>query len=376
MATTIVSTTELNNVALQTSGDTIFVTATGQINVVLGSAIFNMTSLLPPPTYVFQTRIVVNGSLSAPNGYGIQLVAATGEPGLHSVVIGASGSVNGGFDFDGIHTEGFGNTIQNAGQVTGGIGIWCEQSVDGIIQNDGIIAGLRGAGLILVDSFATEILNAGKITGNAGIELNNSTATILNLGEIRSVSGAKAAIDATTGSAGFALRNSGLISGQGNAIAGSAFSDAVTNSGTIDGNVVLGAGADVFHGKAGSLLGTLNGGTGNDTLVGGFGDQSIIGGSQNDRINGSAGDDLLTGGSQSDTFVFSRRGDDDTIVDFVNATDRIELSSFHFANFASVAALATDRPGGLLIDLQSLGGGTVFVAGFTKAQFDATDVIL
>lgn len=83
----------------------------------------------------------------------------------------------------------------------------------------------------------------------------------------------------------------------------------------------------------------------NDTVIGDFKDNLISGSigndtldgySGNDVIDGGMGNDTLTGGSGNDTFFFDIYGDnitpepiDDTIKDFGNGTDKIELNTYY-----------------------------------------------
>ncbi|MEO6681087.1 MAG: LapA family giant adhesin, partial [Pseudomonas sp.] len=89
-------------------------------------------------------------------------------------------------------------------------------------------------------------------------------------------------------------------------------------SGAHDGNDTLlgGAGNDILFGQGGND--TLDGGKGNDILLGGTGNDTLIGGS---------GNDILIGGSGADTFVW-KAGDtgSDVIKDFkASEGDRIDL---------------------------------------------------
>jgi hypothetical protein len=90
-------------------------------------------------------------------------------------------------------------------------------------------------------------------------------------------------------------------------------------SGSHDGNDTLlgGAGNDILFGQGGND--TLDGGKGNDILLGGTGDDTLIGGQ---------GNDILIGGLGADTFVW-KAGDigHDIIKDFNHAQgDKIDLS--------------------------------------------------
>ena len=121
--------------------------------------------------------------------------------------------------------------------------------------------------------------------------------------------------------------------------------------------------------------GTLNGGAGNDLLMGSSGADTLMGGAGMDTLEGGGGADRLDGGADADrlvgttgaeTFVW---GDDDTIVGFETAVDKIDLSAL---NLSSVTQVETEEHlGGTLI---TAGGETVFLEGVTTVV--AGDFIL
>ena len=87
-------------------------------------------------------------------------------------------------------------------------------------------------------------------------------------------------------------------------------------------------------------LAFVDGGDGNDTIIGSRIADVLRGGSGNDRITGGRGDDLLTGGSGYDSFVFAAGFGRDVIADFsagAGLGDVIELDRV-FAGFASLSA--------------------------------------
>lgn len=73
---------------------------------------------------------------------------------------------------------------------------------------------------------------------------------------------------------------------------------------------------------------TINGNGGNDLLFGRDGNDSLDGRGGDDRLMDGAGVDEMTGGSGADVFVFSKDGRMDTITDFEDGTDLIDLSAF------------------------------------------------
>ncbi|MEM9784104.1 MAG: hypothetical protein AAF899_16720 [Pseudomonadota bacterium] len=64
---------------------------------------------------------------------------------------------------------------------------------------------------------------------------------------------------------------------------------------------------------------------GNDTLVGGKGDDMLFGNGGDDLLIGGKGDDTNTGGIGADHFVFGKRDGTDTITDFELGVDTIGL---------------------------------------------------
>lgn len=94
-----------------------------------------------------------------------------------------------------------------------------------------------------------------------------------------------------------------------------------------------GAGGDLLIGDFGTYADqggdsdTLLGGSGKDTLFGDGGDDLLSGGDGRDQLQGGAGNDTLEGGEGADRFIFtlSDMGDQDVILDFTGAGERIDL---------------------------------------------------
>lgn len=120
------------------------------------------------------------------------------------------------------------------------------------------------------------------------------------------------------------VRNTGLIEGITSLAHGN---DKVFNAGRIVGDIDLGAGADFYLGRTGTIVGTVLGGEGNDLLIGGAGRDKLSGGAGADALFASGGD-TLTGGSGSDVFIFTAvtpGASADAITDFASGIDRIDL---------------------------------------------------
>ena len=117
-----------------------------------------------------------------------------------------------------------------------------------------------------------------------------------------------------------------------------------------------GEGDDVLYGREGAD--TLEGGPGGDLLRGGPGSDLLSGGPGADRLRGGPGNDSLHGGEGDDTFFVTRGSGDDTILDFGNGEDRINLAAF--ADLRSLGDLdLQQQDSGVVIDLSARGGGTV-----------------
>lgn len=340
-----------------------------------------------------RTDLRIDGRLYVSDENAVTLFADAGAP-SDIVAVGATGGISAGAGFTGLRLVGHDAEVRNAGTIAGGAGVGLLDALFGVIENSGTIAGGALGGITCSGSNSVTIRNTGTISGDVGIGLSGSYAAILNGGTIFGTDPNRAAIDATGANGSMVIRNTGTIDGAVTAIAGGAASVNVVNAGLILGDVAFGTGGDSFDGRAGTVVGALRGGGGDDTIRSGAGDDSVTGDEGKDLLHGNAGDDLLdgrrgndtlrggtgddvlTGGAGNDDFVLRRGEGDDRIADFGNAADDLDLSAFRFSGFAAVAALAADRAGGMRLDLRGEGGGLVFLDGFLKAQFDAGDVIL
>ena len=99
------------------------------------------------------------------------------------------------------------------------------------------------------------------------------------------------------------------------------------------------------------------------------GDDTLDGGAGDDILTGGAGDDTLTGGADSDTFVFAAGHGSDTVKDFADGEDLIDLSAF--VDITSFDDLTVTQDGeNTVIDLTSHGGGTITLEGVTATDLD------
>ena len=116
----------------------------------------------------------------------------------------------------------------------------------------------------------------------------------------------------------------------------------------------------------------VNGDAGNDTLNGGANNDTLNGGANDDDLIGQDGNDTLTGGSGADAFVFDDGHGADTVTDFQNGVDTVDLTAVGGVDeFGDL--VITDTGPGVLIDY---GTGTVLLANVGNVgDVDASDFL-
>jgi len=152
------------------------------------------------------------------------------------------------------------------------------------------------------------------------------------------------------------------------------FTDAIPT--TIDG----GNGNDRLVGGAGAV--TLRGGNGDDALFGGAGVETLIGGNGDDSIDGNKGNDVGLLGNGNDTFVWDpgdgsdtvegQNGTDTMLFNGADAAERVVLSANggRLRFFRDPGAVTMDTDDVEVVEFKALGGAdSVFVG-----DLGATDV--
>ena len=130
---------------------------------------------------------------------------------------------------------------------------------------------------------------------------------------------------------------------------------------------------DALYGDAGDDR--LYGGLGNDALIGGEGNDTLYGFAGDDTISGGTGNDFLSGDEGRDVFVYSSGDGDDTIRDFTDGVDMIDISTLPEATGIH-HLFYTEVAGGVELDLSPRGGGTIFLRGFDLDDVDQLDFLL
>lgn len=120
------------------------------------------------------------------------------------------------------------------------------------------------------------------------------------------------------------LGNDIIFAGTGNDVVQGSLGNDTLSGGTGDDQLNGSLGSDALFGEDGNDQ--LSGGLGTDTLLGQAGSDRLSGSFGNDLLNGGLGDDTLIGGTGSDYFVLASGNGTDTISDFINNQDLIQLS--------------------------------------------------
>jgi serralysin len=116
---------------------------------------------------------------------------------------------------------------------------------------------------------------------------------------------------------------------------------------------------------------TLVGGEGLDRLEGGAGNDTMFGGVGNDVLVGQAGEDQLYGGGGTDRFVVCDEIARDTVNDYLNGTDLLDMSEqTGVRNFHQLRL--TQEADGVVLDYKT---GSMLLLGVTKADIDAGDFV-
>jgi hypothetical protein len=165
---------------------------------------------------------------------------------------------------------------------------------------------------------------------------------------------------------------------------------------TLDGgngndNLVGGSGTETLLGGngddnvVGGGAGTLSGDNGNDTLAGGPGAETLLGGNGDDTIDGNKGNDVADMGNGDDTFVWDP-GDGSDTVEGQNGTDTMVFNGANVAEhvdltangnrlrfFRDVANITMDTDSVERVDFNALGGADVVNVNDLTGT-DVTDV--
>ncbi|MEM6284965.1 MAG: hypothetical protein AAF787_22430 [Chloroflexota bacterium] len=214
--------------------------------------------------------VVNNGDISVNSQGGGVIVEFDDGDVVNNGTINASGIIRGVYEF------GAGDVINNGTIISEGPAGCCnadaisESAIGGVVNNGIVIAqdgvGIRtGSGRSVgpVESYTDAVTNTGTVTGSeASIYTGQADDTVINSGTLNGDVIIGSGLN-RVGNDDDTLTNSGTINGNIEAGMGD---DLVENSGIIDGDLTLGTGNDSVN-SSGTITGLIDGGAGEDTLT-------------------------------------------------------------------------------------------------------------
>jgi len=294
----------------------------------------------------------------------------------------------------------------------------------------GVVLAVVGVGFLVGEEISIGLgMNTDRVSGEIGISIEGGGNFVANSGTITGL-----LIAAPIESSANIVENSGtILSARGltgrSSLQGSDAPEIIHNSGLITGGVDLGGSKDLFESKLGEIAAGIHGGSGEDTIVGSNGDDSISGdhhgdllkgrlgddeisgghgadlirggqgedrllgdggkdgvfggrgdddldgGNGDDKLGGGRDDDELTGGLGQDVFVFKLKAGDDRITDFEDGIDRIDLTAYKVTANA-VDQVISNVGNDAVVDLDQLGGKGTLLLDAAAGDLDSADFLL
>ncbi|MCB2082306.1 MAG: M10 family metallopeptidase C-terminal domain-containing protein [Rickettsiales bacterium] len=137
--------------------------------------------------------------------------------------------------------------------------------------------------------------------------------------------------------------------------------------------ITAGAGNDWINGNIGND--TVDAGDGNDVVRGGKDADTLYGAAGDDTIYGDLGNDFMLGGDGSDAFVFGQNSGVDTVGDFVQGEDVIQLATDYYISTEDALAALVYQTDAVSLDLGN--GNEIHIMGSYDADsFTTADVML
>ncbi|MXN45821.1 matrixin family metalloprotease [Shinella kummerowiae] len=111
-----------------------------------------------------------------------------------------------------------------------------------------------------------------------------------------------------------------------------------------------------------------------ENLLGSAFNDRLVGNSGVNKITGGRGNDVLTGGGGGDDFYFAKGYGKDTIIDFQNNIDDIDLRSYNFSSINSVLVRSTQV--GADVQIKFTSTDIIVLHDFKLSDLNASDFLL
>ena len=293
--------------------------------------------------------LIVGAPLDAPNGFrsGASFVVFGKTDGT-AVELSAVELGTGGFVINGVSAyDRSGWSVSSAGDVNG----------DGF---DDLIVGAR-------DDDPN-----GDYSGASFVVFGKTDGTAVQLSDVEAGTGGFVINGVSENDyAGVSVSSAGDVNGDG-------FDDLIVGAPQDDPNgSYSGASFVVFGGNFSGAV-TKIGTVGDNTLTGSEANDVIFAGVGNDTLDGGGGTDRLSGGAGADIFTLRNLDGTTTVIDFDGAEgDRLNVSDFNFANFATFEALLSAKgPGGHDTRIALDADTVVILENITPDDLVASHVVL
>lgn len=324
-----------------------------------------------------------------------QLFTATGN------TIIMDGRISTGYQGYVDYADGSSVSIGRTGVITAEIAMLFSCDDISVVNRGTINAPYMG---IVVNGDGARIRNDGFISANYGISLNDGSAVVVNARNGRIEGYSNGFLSDCDESEKVVVTNHGSVTSGYFAAKGGDEDNTVISDGKMIGDIDLGDGTNLVDLRNGKFRGEIVGGSGDDQLItdnaryqlvevqaqgydsviasvsytlsdnveqltltgktaisaiGSAGDNWLFGNAAentlsgmngNDKLDGRGGDDRLTGGAGFDIFVFGKAHGKDTIMDFVDDVDRLDLNNWiRTNNFDQIMSHVHDSDRGAVI---------------------------
>jgi len=375
-------------------------------------------------------KVIATGGMSGGDPTGAIMEDSTAMPAPKNNIYNIDGRVI-GFSA-GIVTLGKNDEVHigETGKVSGMHGVLMTGN-NSLFTNEGEIVAGQGYGVFGGEGTKMEFHNDGSIVGLAGMVAISSDKMLMvneDKGDIVALQYGAALISDTGQTSKFINHGSVLVSvNEGASFMGGAGNETVINDGKMTGNVILNDGNDSFDNRGGVVQGTIAGGNGDDVLItdkasvklyenssegtdtvkstvnytlsenvenlillgnadingmGNAGDNTLHGNVGNNVLKGLAGadvlfggkgDDQLIGGADADIFHFVKGDGHDTITDFLQGTDKVDVSEWTGMNsLADIKSHAHNDGSNVVIEF---GADSLQIDNIHKADLAMADFV-